>query len=200
MTGEADEHAPVSTVVFDLGNVLLDWDPTYVIGRDDVVALDIDGVQRQLDQGVAVDQVRARWRADHATQASTIDRYFDAWDRTVAGPIDGTVAILDDLRTAGLRLYVLSNFSGTLFRRIRHRFPFLDWFDGLVISGDEGVIKPDAAIYRLLIDRYDLVPRRTVFIDDRPENVEAGRAAGLLGIEFTTAAALRAQLQNLAVI
>ena len=194
-------HQPdISTVVFDLGGVLVDWDPAYVLADHEIAALDIDGVQRELDSGVPVEVVRARWLRAHPRYSELVDRYFDQWHRTVGGAIPAVVDVLDDLRARPVRLYALSNFSGELFRQVQHRFDFLEWFDGLVISGDEGVIKPDATIYRLLVDRYDLAPARTVFIDDRADNVDGAITAGLVGLHYTTAAALRRDLRALGVL
>lgn len=185
----------IDTVVFDLGGVLIDWNPRYVLTDDElVVALDIDGAQRELDLGTPLDRVHATWRDTYADRAEHVDRYFHGWHDTVAGALDDVVEILEELRERPLGLYALSNFSGDLFREVSPRFEFLKWFDGLLISGDEGIIKPDPAIYELLLDRFDLTARRTVFIDDRVENIEAARAAGLVGIHFRSAAQLRRQL------
>lgn len=185
----------IDTVVFDLGGVLIDWNPRYVLTDDElVVALDIDGAQRELDLGTPLDRVHATWRDTYADRAEHVDRYFHGWHDTVAGALDDVVDILEELRERPLGLYALSNFSGDLFREVSPRFEFLKWFDGLLISGDEGIIKPDPAIYELLLDRFDLTARRTVFIDDRVENIEAARAAGLAGIHFHSAAQLRREL------
>lgn len=195
MTSAAPE-----AVVFDLGGVLLDWSPAHVLAPDDVVALDIDGVQRELDLGTPVEQVRARWRTAHPRRTATVDRYFDEWHRTVAGPIDDVVAILAELRDTPVGLYALSNFSAELFRQARPRFAFLEWFDGMVISGDEGVIKPDPRIYELLVERFGLTPSQTVFVDDREDNVAAAREAGLVGIHFRSAAELRSALGRMGLL
>jgi 2-haloacid dehalogenase len=189
-------HPVRDAVVFDLGGVLLDWSPSHVLAPDDVKALDIDGAQRELDLGTPVAQVRERWRTAHPGRTAVVDHYFDAWQRTVAGPNDDVVAILSELRERPVGLYALSNFSGELFRQARPRFAFLEWFDGMVISGDEGVIKPDARIYALLIGRFGLAPARTVFIDDREDNVVGARKAGLVGIHFRSADALRSALHR----
>lgn len=187
----------ISTVVFDLGGVLIDWDPRYVLDDEAVLTLDIRGAQRELDRGTPVADVHVRWRSMYPSQAVLVDRYFDNWHATVAGPIDDVVAVLADLRAAPVRLYALSNFSAELFQQVRHRFAFLDWFDGLLISGDEGVIKPDAEIYRLLVDRFEVTPSHAVFIDDSPDNVAGARAAGLVGVHFQSAPALRRELRAL---
>jgi 2-haloacid dehalogenase len=126
-----------------------------------------------------------------------VERYFDQWDDTIAGALDDTVAILEELRSRPVRLYALSNWSGDLFRRNRARFTFLDWFDGMMISGDEHLIKPDPRIYRLLAERFDIAPATAVFIDDREDNVEAARAGGFTGVVFTSAGQLRRDLARL---
>ncbi len=202
-TPVADTHGrtTASTVVFDLGGVLIDWDPRHVLDDAAIAALDIDGAQRELDRGTPVAEVHARWRATYPAQVALVDRYFGDWHRTIAGPIDETVAVLAELReAASVRLYALSNFSGELFRQIRPRFAFLGWFDGLLISGDEGVIKPDAKIYQLLVDRFGLTPSQTVFIDDRLDNVAGARTAGLVAVHYRSAVELRRELRGLGLL
>src|SRR5690606_1373618 len=144
--------------------------------------------------------VHARWLETYAEHAEHVDRYFGNWHGTIAGAFDDVVGILRELRDRPVRLYALSNFSGELYRQIRSKFEFLTWFDGLLISGDEGLVKPDPRIYRLLLDRYQLTAGRTVFIDDRPENVDAACTAGLIGINFVGAAQLRAELVRLGLL
>jgi 2-haloacid dehalogenase len=197
----------IDTVVFDLGGVLIDWDPRYVLTADDVttadelvLALDIDGAQRELDLGTPLERVHATWRDTYTERVADVDRYFGNWHATIAGSLDEVVSILRELRDCPVRLYALSNFSGELFRQVRSQFEFLTWFDGLLISGDEGVVKPDPRIYRLLLDRYALTAHRTVFIDDRAENVEAARGAGLVGIRFENPPQLREALADLGVL
>ncbi len=185
----------IDTVVFDLGGVLIDWNPRYVLTDDElVIALDIDGAQRELDLGTPLDRVHATWRDTYADRVEHVDRYFHGWHDTVSGALDDVVDVLEELRERPLGLYALSNFSGDLFREVSPRFEFLKWFDGLLISGDEGIIKPDPAIYELLLDRFGLTARRTLFIDDRVENIQAARAAGLVGIHFHSASQLRREL------
>jgi 2-haloacid dehalogenase len=146
----------IDTVVFDLGGVLIDWHPRHLLQHvadgpasteELIVALDIAGAQRELDRGAPIEQVRSHWRERYADHAGIVERYFDDWDDTIAGAFDDVVAILDELRSGSVRLYALSNWSGDLFRRNRDRFPFLEWFDGLVISGEEQLIKPDPKIF-----------------------------------------------------
>lgn len=190
----------ISAVVFDLGGVLLDWDPGHVLDDDALRAVDIDAVQHELDLGRPVDEVRDRVHAAAPDRGALIDHYLTHWQRTIAGEIAAVVAVLADLRERPVGLYALSNFSGALFREARPRFAFLEWFDGLVISGDEGLVKPDPRIYRLLVDRHGLQPARTVFIDDRRDNVVAARRVGLVAIRFRSAPALRDELEALGVL
>ena len=114
----------------------------------------------------------------------------------IAGPIDGTVAILAELKTAGLPCYALSNMEPDKYVVRRERFEFLQWFDGAVVSGIEGVAKPDPAIFEILLDRHGLDPARTVFIDDSPGNVDAARSTGLDAVRFVSPEALRGDLRD----
>jgi 2-haloacid dehalogenase len=107
------------------------------------------------------------------------------------------VAVLAELRDAGVPVYALTNFSTEKFALARARFGFLDWFEGIVVSGEEGLVKPDPRIYRLLLDRYRLAAETTVYLDDAPVNVAAARALGLTGLRFTDPDRLRADLADL---
>jgi 2-haloacid dehalogenase len=111
-----------------------------------------------------------------------------------AGQLDGTVEVLAALKDQGLPCYALSNMEPEAFAIRRCRFAFMNWFDGHVISGLEGVAKPDRQIFELLLSRYQLDPRRTVFVDDVPRNVEAARELGLLAVRYTSADGLRSEL------
>lgn len=113
------------------------------------------------------------------------------------GHIEGTVRILEQLRAANVRLLALTNWSAETFHIADERFPFLSWFEGILVSGREKMIKPDPAIFKLLIDRYQLRPATTIFIDDSERNVEASKGLGLIGIHFTGPDALRDQLTAL---
>jgi len=118
----------------------------------------------------------------------------------LAGPIGGTVDVLADLREAGLRLYALSNWSAETFPIARRRFPFLDWFDGIVISGEVGVVKPDARIFEHLVARYAVEPGMAVFIDDSAVNVGAAARLGFVALQFVDARSLRHDLEELGLL
>jgi len=118
----------------------------------------------------------------------------------MAGAFDDTVALVERLSAEGVPLYVLSNFSAETFPLAQRRFAFFEHFDGLVISGAEGLKKPDPRIYALLTDRFALTPELTLFIDDRRDNTAAARAAGWQALEFTSAARLADDLATLGLI
>ena len=112
-------------------------------------------------------------------------------------PIDESVDMLRSLRQNGIRTFALTNFSAETYPLAVARFPFLSEFDGTVVSGEEGVVKPDLQIYERLLQRYSITATRAVFIDDRLENVEAARRLGLYGIHFVEPHAVRAELRGL---
>jgi 2-haloacid dehalogenase len=116
------------------------------------------------------------------------------------GAIDDTVGIVAELQAAGRRLYALSNWSAETFPIALERFPFLGWFDGIVISGEVGIAKPDARSFGHLMERYELRPDATVFIDDSPINVDAAAGLGMTGLLFTSATELRRDLVRLGLL
>jgi 2-haloacid dehalogenase len=195
--------APPTAVVFDLGGVLIDWDPRYLYRKlfddeaamerflADVVSPDWNGQQDSGRTWAEAVEVLSR---EHPEQRDLIAAYWHRWQETLGDAIAPTVAILAELRDAGIRLYALSNWSAETFPVARPRYPFLDWFDGIVISGEEKVAKPDPAIFRHLLDRYELDPATTVFIDDSEANVRAASAQGMIGLRFEEAATLREEL------
>jgi 2-haloacid dehalogenase len=144
----------------------------------------------------AVAELVARYPA----QADLIRAYRERWEETLGSPIDGSVAILGELRAAGRPLYGLTNWSHETFPLARARFPFFDWFDGIVVSGEEKLIKPDPRLYVRLLERYRVDPARAVFIDDSPNNVEAAAALGIHAIHFRSPPALRDELTALGVL
>ncbi|WP_246633132.1 HAD family hydrolase [Pseudonocardia nigra] len=204
------EEAPlIEAVVFDIGGVLVDVDFRRLY-RDLLDEARIDWFlgsvvtrdwHRRHDAGYPMHQGVADLIAEHPDHAELIaawdDRFPDVW----VGAQDDTVAIAMTLRARGLPLYLLSNWPGEKFPLARERFPFLDeLFDGQVISGYEGVVKPDARIFEVLAQRYGLVPSRTVFVDDMPANASTARDLGYRAIEFIGADRLRAELGELGLV
>lgn len=198
------------TVIFDLGGVLLDWNPRHLYrslfaGDDAAMEHFLANVcnsewNRQQDAGRTIAEACALLRAVHADKAELIDAYYAGHLDMIAGPIAGTVEILGELRACGTKLYFLSNYSAETYPLALGRFEFLSWFAGGIVSGEHGVVKPDPAIYRLLIERCGIDPLRAVFIDDVATNAAAARAFGIHGIHFTGADALRSELAELGLL
>lgn len=193
----------VDTVVFDLGGVLIDWNPRHLYRRlfDDEAAMErflaevcSPAWNARQDAGRPWSEAVAELVARFPAQADLIAAYRGRWTEMLGGAIEGTVDVLRELKAGGARLYALTNWSQETFPAARERFDFLADFAGIVVSGEEGLVKPDPLLYRRLIDRHALVPERTLFIDDAPANVAAAEALGMRGHRFEDARRLRAWL------
>ncbi len=194
--------APTS-VVFDLGGVLIDWDPRHLYREliKDEAAMkaflaDVVGQtwNRQQDAGRSIAEANAELIANHPEHRELIEAYYGEFDRMMKGPIDGTVEVLQDLSANQVPLYALTNWSAETFPLAQARFDFLDLFKGVVVSGREGMRKPDTAIFELLCDRYDLEAEDTLFIDDHRPNVEAAEKLGFHTVLFSGPSQLRGRL------
>jgi 2-haloacid dehalogenase len=195
------------TVVFDLGGVLIDWNPRHLyrsLFAGDEAAMEHFLAEvcspewnLQQDAGRTWAEATALLRAEHPDQAALIDAYHLRWAEMMAGHIAGTVAILRALHDAGTPLYALTNWSQETFPHAEARFEFLKLFRGIVVSGAERVVKPDPAIYRLLLDRFGLDAGRCVYIDDVARNAYAATSLGFHGIHFTGPEALAEELRTL---
>jgi 2-haloacid dehalogenase len=196
----------IDVVLFDLGGVLIEWDPRHLYRRlfpDDEEAMErfLSEVctlewNAQQDIGRPWDQAVAELTAEHPAWAPHIAAYHEHWDEMVPGSVPGTPEILGELARGGVRLLALSNWSVDTFVRMRPRFAFLDAFEAIMISGDVGLIKPDPRIFHACVERYDLDPGRTLFIDDSAANVASARGEGLVALRFTGAPDLRAELEE----
>jgi 2-haloacid dehalogenase len=198
------------TVIFDLGAVLVDWDPRYVYRElfpDDETGMEAflaevttSAWNHQMDGGKPWAEAIEELIALHPEQRELIETYRRRWPEMLGGEIEGTVAVLADLRATGVRLFALTNWSAETFPVARERFAWLGWFEGVVVSGEERLTKPDPALYRVLVDRYGVDPAGAVFIDDRTENVAAAESLGMTGIRFTSPEALRLELEALGLV
>ncbi len=198
------------TVVFDIGNVLIEWDPRHLYrtlfeGYEDLMEHFLDNVctpawNLEQDRGRPWDEAVALLTAEHPDCAELIRAYHERWEEMVPGPVDGTPDLLLALKERGVPLYAITNFSADKLALTRRRFDFLNLFDGVVVSGEEGLLKPDPAIYRLLLERYGLEAAGCLFIDDTPENAEAARAVGMAAHHFTGADRLQAELERLGLL
>jgi 2-haloacid dehalogenase len=201
-----DTTGRARAIVFDLGGVLLDWNPRYLYrnlfdGDDAAMERFLAEVctmewHHAHDLGVPREHTCAELAQAHPDQAELIWAWSRRSEEMISGPIDGTVAILSELKAAGVPCYALTNMERETYPLRRERFEFLRWFDGTVVSGFEGVAKPDPAVFELLLTRFDLEPSETVLVDDSPVNVRAARNAGIQAIEFHSPERLREWLAD----
>lgn len=191
----------IDAVVFDLGEVLLTFNPLEYLKKlyPAPLAERINAATyasrhwAEVDRGVlTMDEVVARIRRDAPDMEAWIPLALAEYHNIVQ-PIEENIALLPRLRAAGYRLYALSNFGADYYEEVRARNPFLDrCFDGLLISGKVHVLKPDAAMYLLLLHNFGLDPARTLFVDDRQENIDAAQALGIRGMRYAPNSRLEA--------
>src|SRR5205823_2182286 len=197
-------------VVFDLGGVLIDWDPRHLYRK--LFAGDEAAVEHFLatvcthewnrgqDAGRTFAEGGRLLKAEHPDKAELIDAYCARFHEMIPGPIAGSVEILAELKALGTPLYCLTNFSAETYPPTFERFEFLRWFRGILVSGEIRVIKPDPRIFELLIERFAIDPKRTIYIDDVDANVAAARPFGFHAIHFTSPALLRDELVALGLL
>jgi 2-haloacid dehalogenase len=180
-------------VVFDLGGVLLDWNPRYLYRKlfDDEAEMEWFLAEvctmewhHAHDLGAPPEQTVPPLVAAHPEQAERIWAWSQRSEEMIGGPIEGTVELLKALKCAGVPCYALTNMERETYPVRRERFDFLTWFDGTVVSACEGLAKPDLRVFELLLNRFGLTASETVFIDDSPVNVEAARRAGMQAVQF----------------
>ena len=185
---------PIDCVVFDIGNVLVRWDPHNLyrrMGYADAATQSImaetglpEVNHRQLDAGAPYGATIAGL-ADRFPQHAEFILAFDRrWTEMVDGALEPNVAVFKWLKQAGYPVHAISNFSREKFDIVRRLFPFLDEFDELVISADVGMVKPDREIFELLIERTNLEPAQSLFVDDSEENIAAAHRIGFDTVLF----------------
>ncbi|MGI9406902.1 MAG: HAD family hydrolase [Hyphomicrobiaceae bacterium] len=190
-------------VVFDVGGVLLDWNPRYLYRKllpdDATIEAFFDEVgfsawNISLDAGRNWDEAVAELGSRFPHRQALIEAAHFRWFDMVSGPIIGTVEILEALNADDVPLYAITNFSSEKWIGAKERFAFLNHFRDTVVSGDEKITKPDPAIYECLLQRNSLEPENCVFIDDSAANVASATAIGIPAIQFKSPAALRNDL------
>lgn len=146
------------------------------------------------DLGIPPEQTSPPLAAAHPEYTEEIWAWTQRSEEMVGGPIEESVEILRSLKDAGVPCYALTNMETWTYPGRRDRYPFLGWFDGTVVSGFEGVAKPDVRVFELLLERFGLEASSTLLVDDSPVNVAAARRAGMQAIEFESAERLRQSL------
>ncbi len=199
----------VKAVVFDLGGVLLDWDPRHLYSKliSDQAEMArflgqicTPGWHLEHDLGADTEQSCRDLAAAHPELADLIMAWSERSEEMIAGQLDAAISVLADTRAAGFLCLALSNMEADKFVLRQARFGFFAHFDGCVISGIEGVAKPDPRIFEILLARYDLEAGATVFVDDKAANVAAARELGIVGLQYTGPGRLRRDLRGLGVV
>jgi 2-haloacid dehalogenase len=190
-------------IVFDLGMVLIQWDPRHLYRKVFTDPARMEWFLTHVchgdwnleqDRGRSFDDGVKEATARFPEYASEIAMYRDRWMEMVPGAIDGSVQILEELHARNVPLYAITNWNSDTFRATRKRFPFLELFRDIVVSGDEKLIKPDPAIFHLLAKRNTIDLTNSLFIDDSLKNVKGAEAVGMKGHHFTAPESLRSDL------
>ena len=198
----------IKTIIFDFGGVLVDWDPHRMLDAyfgsrekaDWFIANICTGEwNAQMDAGKPFAQGIAELSAEYPEWSTEIQAYFDRWIEMIGGEIPGMLEIMKDLKRKGYKMYGLTNWSAETFCQVRHKFEVFDQLDGMLVSGEEKMLKPDPAFFQLLVDRFNLNPAECLFIDDNQPNVDGARRFGLNAIRFKDADTLRKELITLGI-
>ena len=200
----------IKNIIFDLGGVLVDWNPEYVY-------LDVfDGDQKKMqwffdevctfdwnenqDAGYPIAQATADRIKLFPQYEEWIRMFYGRWEEMLGGPIEGTVALLKKLvENPDYKVVALTNWSAETFPVALKRFEFLHWFEGIVVSGTEKTRKPFLDIYQITLDRYQLNPKESLFIDDNKRNIEAAEELGIQTIHFQNPIQLQTTLEKIGI-
>ena len=203
-------NSSIQAIVFDFGGVLINWDPHRVFQKffsndNQAVAnfmaeIGFSEWNLKQDEGFPFAQAVTELSAQFPQYAHIIRAYDVLWEDSITGIIPQTVELLHKLKAAGYPLYGLTNWNSEKFSLVRHKYDFFKLFDEIVVSGEVKLIKPDPAIYRLLLQKINLSPDACLIIDDSATNVEESRKMGFVGLHFTSSEQLESELRRLNVL
>lgn len=198
----------IKNIVFDFGGVLLDWNPRYMyrtfFGDEKEMEYFLTHVcteqwNAEQDKGRSFDEGIKLLQFQHPQYREAIQLFVDRWEEMLRCEIPESVEILRSVKNQGLRVFGLTNWSAEMIPLVYRKYDFFKLFDGIVVSGEEKLIKPDKRIYEVLLDRYMLNAEESIFIDDNPDNIQAAGELGFRTILFDNAANLRKLLSTLGV-
>ena len=196
----------ITTVVFDVGKVLFEWDLRYLFAK---LITDKDELEYfvsvivtpewhfQHDAGRALDDMVTERMAEFPEYAALIAAYSNRFNETIPGPVSGSLEVVQELAERDVPLFAITNFGAEFWDMFRPTQPIFDHFQDIIVSGVEKLVKPDPAIYALALQRFGLQPGEAIFIDDNNDNVVSARANGFVAHHFTDAASLRRDLVTL---
>ena len=195
----------MKNIVFDFGGVLVDWNPHHLydkyFGSREKAEWFLNNIclyswNLQMDGGKPFAEGVAELQAEHPEWSEAIAIYHTRWIEMMNGEIEGMVSVVKRLKMAGYGVYGLTNWSAETFPMVRDTYPVFQEFDGIVVSGEEHLLKPDATIYKCLLERYDLQAEESLFVDDNADNVAGARNVGMKAIRFTSAVELERELKD----
>lgn len=194
----------INTIIFDLGAVLIDWNPDYMYRsifadeqqmRDFLVNVTTPDWNEEQDAGRSLQEGTEWLVAKHPRHEENIRAFYGRWIEMLGDAFEGTVEIFKELKESGkYKIYALTNWSAETFPMAQEKFEFLGWFDGIVVSGAEKMRKPAPEFYQILLDRYNVNPTESLFIDDNYRNILAAEKMGINCIHFTSSERLREEL------
>jgi 2-haloacid dehalogenase len=197
----------INTIIFDLGAVLIDWNPDYLyrtIFADEeemkhfLANVATSDWNEEQDAGRSLQDGTELLVKQFPEQEGNIRAFYSRWDEMLGDPLHGTVEIFRELKQSKrYKIYALTNWSAETFPVAVARYDFLSWFDGIVVSGAEKMRKPTPAFYQILFDRYQVKPEESLFIDDNYRNILAAEKMGIKSIHFASAEELKRTLQEL---
>lgn len=195
----------MKNIVFDFGGVLVDWNPHHLydkyFGSREKAEWFLNNIclyswNLQMDGGKPFAEGVAELQAEYPEWSDAIAIYHTRWIEMMGGEIEGMADVVKRLKEAGYGVYGLTNWSSETFPLVKEKYTIFQPFDGIVVSGEEHLLKPDAAIYRCLLERYDLKAEESLFIDDNADNVVGARNVGMEAVRFTSAAELERVLKD----
>ncbi len=195
----------ITAVVFDIGNVLLTWNPADIFfrlfGRTDFDTHPLsfligNDIWLDMDRGIiSKEEAVLLFGRSYPEERETIAAFLDAVPHYIT-PRDSGIRCAEECKKRGYKIFLLSNFPGYAFKKIRQKYPFFSTFNGGIISYQVHMIKPEEAIYRELLNRYHLHPAETLFIDDRKENISAAQSLGMTGIHLDAHKNIRTEVER----
>ena len=196
----------IDTIIFDLGGVLIDWQPDHMykkIIKDEqqrkwfLETICTMEWNEQQDGGRTIQEANNELITQYPEHRELILAYYDRWEEMLVGPILPTVELFKNIKSSGkYKLYALTNWSAETFPRALELFDFLHWFDGRVVSGEEKTRKPYKEIYDIILNRFSLSPQKTLFIDDNIKNINTAKEIGINCIHFSSPEQLTEELKN----
>lgn len=200
----------IQTIVFDLGAVLIDWNPVYMYKKMFAEPQEMDYFLKNIctkewnekqDAGRSLYVATQELVQKHPEYETYIRAFYGRWTEMLGGPIEGTVNILEEIyQSKKYKLLALTNWSGETFPFARCRFHFLNYFEDIFVSGILKTKKPDSAIFSILINRSGIAPNKSLFIDDSGANIEMAAEMGFHTIKFMNPELLRKGLKDLGIL